>query len=412
VQVPPRAVHIGIGDGPLCLGLTAPAAASAGFEVHLVGSPGRDHPPVYQRTVYRRDGYTKTYDQPVASYTGPADEEMPSEIAKALPGTGVVLITASLRGGISKRSNLIADIVSRCPSEAEVAFVACENTVTPAHEALIETLERRGVHCPPTIIDRVCTWPEEERPHPARVIHHEVGEWILPAPSNGSALVATLGLADEVTFVPASELEAYEHRKIWLVNGVHLVLAASASLRNPVGREQSISDALDSPRTLKAIQELGGGMADALLAEHGLEVPAEWSLDRMRAVFQLPDRWRRILKPLRRRDPIPFIESFEQRLAAPARILHANEKPVEPFLRAATIVGGLLLDGSHYSDWNEIRDGELTEEADADTLRAYERALEGWVPQGRIDEKVALLDEAFAGHRDDRQESVVRNAGL
>lgn len=391
-----RAVHIGVGSGPLCLGLLAEATLEAGFEVHLVGRPGGDRAPRFRRTVYRRDGSTRVESREVASFTGPG-AAVPGAVRRAVADADLVLITVSLRGAVASRAGFVEAIAESCRDGCEVVFMACENTVTAAHGQLIRRLEAGGVRCPEVVVDRICFWQDgssrEREPH---VVTHETAEWSIGDPAPDGLLASTLGGTTGVELVSPERIAALAARKAWMVNGVHLFAAAAGRAWN-VG--DLFPDLLDDSRVLGHIQLLIEAMATALALEHGLRVDPVWSLNRLRAISQLPDTCGRVLDSLSRRDTLPFIDGFDRRVCAPARVLSREGLDVFPFATAAEAVAMLLQDGSHYGDWHDLRPGELTEARDEATLLAFERALRDWAPADVASRRIFDLGDALASQR-------------
>jgi hypothetical protein len=389
--------HIHIGPGPLGLGL--PVAVSTSLDnaqTHVVGKPGLAHPPYFQRTVYARDGSHKSESVPVASFSCPEGASVGPQLARGVADAELVLITVAVRDGIAQRAQLIDSIIEQCPHDRAVAFVACENTLTDAHRKVIGGLAPR-VQRVRSIVDRVCTWPDlaTAPPHPRHVVYHEVGEWILEAPNPKSTLARAIGEASDVCLVDDRHFAAYGDRKTWLVNGLHL----DAALRGRARNQPELWRVIAEPEVLTAIQEIIDVMQGAYTRRHGMRVESPWALDRLRVVCQLPDSADRVLKSLRRVNPVGFIEGFERRIAVPARIA-ASSRALPPCLdELAEDLTDVLCDLEQYTDWSELRPGQLTPGQDAATVKALERALIGWTRRGLVDREVARLADALRRHR-------------
>lgn len=401
------AVHIGVGDGPLCLGLLAAVTGKAKFERHVIARPNVEHGKTYLSTVYMKDGSSeKEVKMPVTSFAAPDGDEVPVRLARALAKAELVLITVALRDGIGQRTPFVHAVVDLCAPDAEVVFAACENSLTQTHLDLIQELRERGVHCPRTIVDRICFWPPPfygdppaEKPNPRHVFSHEVGEWLIERDEEGEAdrrLRTALEAAEEVEFIQAERYDAYAARKAWLVNGVHLYVAAAGRVRAEI---DLLPDLLSKPRVRTPVEQLAARSTMALELEHGMSVAEEWIDDRMRAIFTLPDSCRRILKSFSRRKVLSFIRGFDARIAAPARIVNDDGGEVVGYVDAARLVSQLLQGNAYYQDWYELRPGELTAASDREAVDAFREALEGWFPQQALDDELRDLASALTSQR-------------
>jgi hypothetical protein len=395
----PAPVHVAFGPGQICLGMLAPASARppAGFDTYLVGSPGKQHRPVYERVVFKRDGTTESEEIEVAGFEGP-DGKLPNAIRDAVERAEMVLITVSMRERVADRAKLILELVDACQPGAEIVFVACDNTLTRAHRDLCAQLTERGVLCPDTIVDRVCSWPGgRTAPKALRVVTHEIAEWIFPAPAPGSsALLARLGQADEVTFVADDEFRAYEDRKLWTMNGAHLALALPA-------RRYGRSDlrlVANNPDMLRPVQRVIEGVAAAMQAEHGMTLDPTWTLDRQRVVAQLPDYARRVLSTFTRGGLESFLDAFAARVGRPAQLAAANGGPVDGFQDLAATLTDMLVRGHHFSDLAAVRHGDVSEQGDCAALAAYRKALDGWMPEDFVDLNERRIEAMLAEQRD------------
>jgi hypothetical protein len=397
-------VHIHVGPSPLGLGL--PVAVSlgvAGLETHIVGKPYCRHPNYFSRTVYYRSGSQTVESRiPVASFTSANEDVIPPEIASAVSGAAFVLITVSLRDAVADRAGLILRVIDQIPLSAEVVFIACENTLTDAHKSLIEALPSRVRHLR-CVVDRVCTWEaradsQRRPPEPRHVVYHEVGEWVIEQPASASKLTRLLGSSPEVRFVAACDLHQYEARKAWFVNGMHTDFA----IRGRAANQPDLRLVANDPELLGMLQATIDTMQIALELRHGMHVPSDWALDRLRVVSQLPDSCDRILESLTRADPGAFLTSFEKRIGEPAR-LASSVRPIPASLESlAYDLSEILQDGEQYSDWHALESHELTEDRDAAAVSAFRHAMKGWMPAAFVGREARRLERSLLSQRRNR----------
>lgn len=355
-----------------------------------------EHPAYFSRTIFSRIG-TETFQPtvPVLSFTAPDDETVPVDIAAAIAHAQVVLITVSMREHVADRAQLILRIVDQIPNKAEVVFIACENTLHDAHKELIARLPAR-VRSLRAIVDRVCTWQGPPSPQgPRHVVYHEVGEWIIEDPGDNSLLRRLLEDAPEVRFVKARDLPKYEARKAWFVNGMHLDLA----IRGRAVNQPDLRLVADDPELLGMLQATIGAMQVAIERRHGIHVPADWALDRLRVVSQLPDSCDRVLGSLTRTDPSAFLKGFEKRIGQPARVA-AGLNSIPPSLESlAYDLAEILQDGEQYSDWRTLDPHDLSEDRDANAVQAFREATTGWMPADFVDREARRLERSLRSQR-------------
>jgi hypothetical protein len=393
-----RAVHVHIGPSPLGLGLIVQATREAGFQAHIVGSPETVHLPAYERTMYRRDGISEHQVVEVASFTRPRGRQVPPELAGSLREAEEVLVTCSVRGAISQRTEFVQALAHATSADADRVFIACENTLTTAHREVMQWLDGRGFDTPETVIDRVCAWAttsDGRPPTPRHVVHHEIGEWIIPAPATPGRTLERLARSKLVTLVPPDEFGAFSDRKAWLVNAPHLVLALRGALLNVPDLRRLVSDA----GVLRELQDVIATMAIALEKRHGMVVPASWALDRQHVIAQLPDAIDRILSSLRRKDLTQFLASFRHRVAEPALLTIGGGSTHSVLAPVGLRLCDVLCDGEHFSDWHELTGSDLTADADEESVAMLENCLRGWMASSEIDKQVARVGRALAGHR-------------
>jgi hypothetical protein len=401
-----RNVHIHFGPGPLGLGLPVAVTSSLGnFEIHLVGEPTRPHPAYYVRTVVDRSGAQDTGEVAVASFTSPARQSVPKELQDAVADASLILITTSVRSAISERVPLIAALCEAADPSAEIVFLACENTVTRAHHALADVIAPRAKSLP-TIVDRVCAWLRtskepnklsqgEPPPFPRHVIHHEIGEWIIQRPTWDSGLPDALAGAPEVVFVDRAEFAAFEDRKLWVVNGMHLDVA----IRGRAANQPDLRLVVNDPERLRLLQETVEVLAAALRRKHDMALESQWALDRLRVICQLPDATDRVLNDLQRADPSRFLRAFERRIAEPARVLQPVRALAPCLETLAGTLSELLGDAEQYSDWHSLTGAMLSERADEAAVSAYVAAMGGWMPDDYIAHGAKQFRASLRRHR-------------
>lgn len=390
--------HIHIGPSPLAHGLPLVITRTLpGTMVHMIGKPGDRGAKYYQRTAYHRDG-SSSHDPniPLASVTGPEGSDVPGAVRAAITDAELVLITVSLRDHIADRADLVKAIVAESKAVREIVFISCENARTPALRDLIRGLGPR-VLCVESIVDRVCVWPDlsESPPTPRHVIHHEVGEWILRRPETDSELISLLAQVDEVSVVEDRLFRAYQDRKSWVVNGMHL----DAAIRGRAHNQPDLRRVAEDPELHAAVQQTLEVMQEACLRRHELRISSDWATDRLRVVSQLPDSADRILRGLRRSDPVPFLAGLEKRIAEPARISAGIKPPPSMMQQLAEDLTSVLVDLEQYYDWHTLTAGALSEQRDEAAVLAFERTLTGWVKQSVISREADRLKRELRRHR-------------
>lgn len=145
-------------------------------------------------------------------------------------------------GGVT--APLADALVKRAEATSEPAVVVtCEN-FSGAADALRASIEhelfsrrheptsvtgavRRATFFLSSVVDRICYPPTVDPPDRVRVRAGTYSEWIIRSPATEAAarLQPILGpLRSVAQFVSPTELEVYERRKLWCVNGVHLAI--------------------------------------------------------------------------------------------------------------------------------------------------------------------------------------------
>ena len=402
-------VHLG--PGRLGLGLIVDQLDQSRFSVCLVGrpDPGED----IKET--REYGFASTDPQVGLGYRNvrwPSNaatvEGLPAEVLEIIDSAESVLITCALAKEISSRVDFIAELVARRPDGAETVLLPCEND---PHEAYDQIVKCCGVRltCCPCVVDRICSWPftttidEQGRtivtthPRDAKrrrvVVAHPVGEWVISAPDFPLATLARLAQASLVTVVHG-DIDGYEVRKRWSVNGVHTLLAL-------VARNQGIGRLPLAGSYQDAFLESARPLLDQISAavEHGWpDVPHDefYVAERIRAFVEAPDTTGRILeRHLVRSDLRSFMGRLNYRVGEAARAANAAGQDCEPFYQAMSLVVSVLSD---YQLYYPEDDPHLDPSIDEEVLEMFVAGLQGWLDDPRAQDLSMALERALRAH--------------
>jgi hypothetical protein len=388
--------HVQIGPSALAHGLLIPCTQKAGFEVALIGRTGGEN-----RTEYVHVD-TKTGDgvpRAVALAEGPASLSEASERLREIAGSKEpLLITCTLREAIIERCGFVEELLEARPSGAETVFAACENTPDRAYENLEKACEAFGAVSLRTVVNRMCVEQKERDTEGRRVIlAHPLGEWLFEAPSQSLRLLEDLSRIKEVKLV--EDYEAHKDRKIWMVNGVHLVLGlrTRAAQRDIFETDEDLTETARRPEVLVQLAQLHGPMEEALKRRHPhLEGNLRYGEKHVLAYMEHPDSAERVLSNFTRRNLAPFIATMKERLGEPARICAGAGCSVDALLKVLDLFERVVKDqGAFVEDAAKIRLAPelVTEKADARAVAAYRDFLTGWADE--MDERVARFADAL-----------------
>lgn len=394
------AIHVLIGPGPLGLGLLAPVTAECGFEIHLVGSPGKDAVPAFDLTVGRAGGAApEPVRYTVASHEGPIHAEIPPALRDGLAEAESVLITTSARGGVADRIGFVHAVVDACAPEAEIVFMACENRLADAHHQLTKELRARGVLCLETVVNRACRARVPfELGEPRHVLAYEVAEWMIEDSAQASVTLGRLDRSDIVRLIPSSRVQPEKDHKLLTVNAPHFSTGMLAAGRGQVNMRHAATDPEIFDNTLKLIGEL----VSLIEPEQREEDLALRCLATVRVFAFFDDDVQRVLGHPKRSDLEAFLTVFQVRVSALAlrRAVGSNAAP-PVFQALGQALADMLVRGDLYSDEEQLRSGEitLTEEADEAVVAAFRAAVRGWMPAEWIDAQAARVHRALRSQR-------------
>jgi hypothetical protein len=396
--MPGRAVHIHLGPSKLGLGLIVPITVDLGMEVHLVGREGAFFEPGFGIS-FAAEGAVSFYR--VDSFEGPESfEELNPDARQALDSPRPVLITSTLRGAIDGRYQFVRELLTaRVDCGGETLFIACENMPHELYGRLREEFEPQGITFLSTMVNRICpTFIEGHDPR--RIVRaHPLGEWVIKSPPKTTSLVELLRTSTLVDFVP--DLEPYEVRKRWLVNGGQLQLAILAHS----AKKRSLRAAANRPGLRDPVNHFHAEANRVLESVYPeLERNLTYGIEHVIAFCEITDEVKRVLD-IRRANLSPFFTNFDSRFGEPARRAAelAGGKTPEIFLDCLLTLERLLEHRRAYNWMDPIeprRRARLSADVDAKALAAYESMLTGWLPATAIDVRVQRLDLILTAHRD------------
>lgn len=401
-------VHIG--PGPLGLGLIVEQLERAGFDICLVGPPARAD------REQRRFGIAFTdptggleYRQVRWACNAASADELPAEVLALVRSSEPLLITCALGERIEERVEFVLDLAAMRPAGAETLLLACENEPHTAYASIAERAGATLTLCR-CVVDRICSWPTErstdargrvvlsERPRDGqgrRVVRaHPVGEWLVFA-DVASAALKQLVDAPCVSLAGEADREGLEARKLWVVGGVHMVLALIARL---AGMDVLPLDGECERDFIARAQPLMRSISGALASRWPRMAPSdEYLSERIRAFVQSPDTTARVLRRLVRHDLRPLMSRVDERLGAAARAAAQAGEDCDCFYETMALLVTVLSDRRlYYPDPTAtILDAAIDEQA----LELFTGTLSGWLESRRAEALVDELRHALAGHR-------------
>jgi hypothetical protein len=301
--------------------------------------------------------------------------ELPDEVQAGVAGHQPLLITAALGSGIAQAAPLIEELASARPPAAETVLLACENDPGSEYEALAGRHADRLTYSS-CLVDRICGWPSSgQRDHAQRrvVVHNATGEWIIPVVGPCPAVLARLRRAPLVR-VLNGRIDGWKARKLWIVNGLHIVLALIARRagveRLPLtGNLQQAF--VQSVRSL--VEPIAAGVRHAFP-----DVPVDdaYVEQRIGAFCESSDTTRRLLGDhLVRADLRTFMERLDRRIGDAARAAHRAGQDCGPFADVMALVITALAEPAVYYPGS----GQApTEAIDADVVARFAAVLRGW----------------------------------
>lgn len=403
------AVHLG--PGALGLGLIVEQLHESGFDVCLVGRPDVVAPDLAEFGLACADPDIGLTYQAVRWVTNAAAyEDLPSDVVALISNEPAVLVTAALGADADKRAELIRAILSHRPAGSETVLLACENEPADTYGEIADSFAA-SAHFPATVVDRICSRPEESPVDELgrRIVRmHPVGEWVIQAQPTPLTTLNDLARAATVAIV-SEPLEGYYFRKLWAVNGVHLMLALTA-------RQAGVSELpLGDAEHVGVFVALASPLIDQVSRAVAYRWPAirptpDYAPDRIRAFLESEDTTRRILRGRLLRDDLrPFMQRLETRVADAARAAHAAGCDCEPFYQAMALVLEVLKDpASYYASDGTVRgdslptnrrtDWTLSRAVDSAVVEQFAAALQPWCTDAAAAPLVAGLKRALRAH--------------
>jgi hypothetical protein len=318
------------------------------------------------------------------------------KLRAAVMRDGPLLVTCTLRGGIVEREQFIRELLE-ARSSGETVFIACENSPHRLYEKLREEFEPKGTIFLGAVVNRIC--PKFVGPSDSRRIvrAHKLGEWLIQDKGVKSAVVEALARSDLV-FLEAN-LEPFERRKRWQVNGGQLLLALLAHQ----GGETSLMAAAHTPSTFTQVIHFHSEVNRVLEQYPELSENLDFAMRNYVAFCEITDDVDRVVG-MQREDLTPFFETFEERIAEPARLarqLNEGRTP-EIFGYALGVLDQLLEEPAAY-DWSNRSDPRARIMLDAATDRraveVYIRMLRDWKSDAEIAAAGERLEKILSGHR-------------
>ncbi len=404
-----------IGPSPLGQALILPLASEAGFETCLIGREGS---PLLPRDTRGRPTYSlrwegaEKWEEPRAvrwDCRPGCEADLPAEVREALRSEPPVpvLITATLRKeGIEARHTLIREMLEVRPKGAETVVMPCENKVPDAWDKIEAACRACGADFVIPLVNRIAV-PFECSQQGARITRtHPLGEWLVAPAERRLQILDALATAER--FAVVGDLETRKRRKLYVVNGAHLAVGIQGVRRN----RRSLRTTARMPENAYLMGELHQAMRQGLaLGGDGLPDTDTYSREHFQAYCEVSDKVARIMAPLRRTDPRPFLESVEERLTAPAMLAASVQQErarvggdgdlLSPYRRIFESLALVLEDLSAYSDAKtpRLQGGlQLDPEVDREALAVYRRCLYNWERASDVNDRVGDLKRHFATH--------------
>jgi hypothetical protein len=392
-------LHVHIGPGKLGLGLVVAGATEAGLDSHLIASKDSS----WVRDEYRialtgeRSTRLRVIDTSRAVSVADLADSTRQRIAEN--HGEAMLITTAVGAAMEDCVDLIVELAELHAGSGarERVFIACENNLGQCYQGLVDRLQEHGVDCRSTMVNRIC--PERQPAHDdaAIVVRADpYAEWMIEGEIGGEAL-GRLGDLPFVTFVP--DVEPFQLRKLWMVNGGHLALGLMGRLR----RRTSVRTVANEAGPREELRQLQVAVAKALPPEWAVALgdSEAYGLAQIDPICRTEDSVARILSRLIRADLRPFLEDANRKLGEPARAYRERFGTESPeFREVFRAMHSVLLNLNSYKDSDEVRSGavNLDRETDREAIVAYGILLNGIVSTDVRDERVERLRGRLSDH--------------
>lgn len=395
--IPLTQIHFG--TGKLSVGLVVLTALEAGGEVHVVSraTTERQAGPPFACLLWR-DGAQERRGLALASFSrADRPEELCPEALAALEQAPELLITTAVTAsGIASFTSFLVELAQRRLGKPTV-FIACENDPGEAYPPLVRSLQQLGVDVRRTVVDRLC-FREEVEEDGTHVVHAEdEAEWLIEGEPD-RAMLEALAHVPHVRFLP--DIDPYEVRKRWLVNGAHLAVALLAD------RRQMATMNIEVVRRERDhwIQRLHAGWIAAFEAQFpGLDDNAAYARKQVEIWMRHDDDVLRILGGLKRANLIGFFRGLDRKIGEPTRAQVALTGRIAPESRRVfNELVRTLRKIESYRDYKLFRSGAMTlrPEVDDAAVWAYRELLTGIFPPEEVDLRARSLAAALAHHRE------------
>lgn len=413
---PITAVHFG--PGRLGLGLVIDVLLQTRrYDVYLIGAP--DRPRQEQRTYYLRftDPAVGVRQRVVTWAGNPRSmSDVPEVLLARLRSDEPVLVTSALgENNVAEAYERIHGVLQLRPPLASTVLLVCENEPHTIY-ADLET-SNPHVEVRRCVVDRICALDERPSAEPGRrILVHDVSLWVIPhACGDGSAAADVwppldgLRGAEDVLMLDG-DADAYKHRKLWVVNGIHMILAtiarrAGVDVLPLTGERQR--------QFRNAAEPLAMAMLQAAECAYGLPVDEHFAGERVRAFCEAPDSATRVLSGrYMRADLRPYVKRLDSRVAAAARTAHEHGLDTEPFLWAFEEVVQAIGESDSFLDVTVV-DPEtrklkrnaappaISAAVDAEVESVFAAALREWAPATDVEVLTRRVRSALDTWRQD-----------
>lgn len=387
------AVHLG--PGPLGLGLVVDVLLRQGFDVCLIGKPeGKEHKEYWLAFA---DPDRGLQSRQVQWACNPRDVQgLGDDVTVRLRTDSSVLITCALGDKAAERDSLLREILALRPAGAETVLLACENEPDEIYAAIAQGFP--DVYYCACVVDRICSRdkPEIDSEGRRRLLVHSVAQWVIRQPQGRPHhVIEQLADADEVVATD-QPLDAHKARKLWVVNGVHLLLALLA-------RKEGLEELpLDDARRA-AFEQLAQPLIESILEAVERRWPdlrrdPEFAADRVRAFCESPDSASRILRHrLIRSDLTSLMARLDTRLGSAARLATEEDVDTYWFEALVDVLLETLRDRNAYLA--EPSGAHPTAEKDEDAVELFEQFMAGWTNPERAERAARELRALLAIQR-------------
>ncbi len=390
--------HLHLGSGKLSAGLVVLTGIDAGGTVHMIARAATERAADASFACLLLSETTRARRALELGSFSRADcvDDLHPEARQAIEETPELLITTAITAsGIANRTDFLIQL-AELRTNKSTTFIACENDPGDAYPPLESALRARGVVVRRTMVNRLC-FREEIEADGTHLIHtEEQAEWIIEGAPDGAVLKA-LAQVPYVQFVP--DIEPYEVRKRWLVNGGHLAVALLADRR------------YQSTLNVEVVKQERGGWIkrlhaswiptlDARYAELGDSIT--YADEQVAIWLRHEDSVLRILSGLKRADLLGFFRSVERKIGEPTRAQVQRTGTLAPEARRVfNELARTLIKIESYRDYAIFKSGAMTlrSELDDAAVFAYRSLLREIFPPEEIDARAHALSGALHRHR-------------